>query len=120
MTSVPARSSKKRCAMSSPTTARRSMWSGSISFGLVNIPVKLFTAVKDHSIHFHMLHDADNARLQRKMVCSVDQKEVHPEHTVRGFQIGPDKYVKVEDSELEAVAPEASRTIGITDFVPLD
>ena len=99
--------------------AARSMWTGAISFGLVNIPVKLFPAVREKDIHFHMLHDEDNARLQRKMVCPVDGKEVHAEHTVKGYEVGPDQYVRIRESELEAVAPEGNRTIEILDFVPL-
>jgi DNA end-binding protein Ku len=96
------------------------MWSGSISFGLVNVPVKLFVAVREERVHFHMLHDQDHARLQRKMVCSADGKEVHPEHIVKGYQIGPDRYVIVSDEELEALAPKASRTIEIHDFVDIE
>src|SRR4051812_10515240 len=98
----------------------RSMWSGSISFGLVNVPVKLFIAVREKNIHFHMLHDQDHARLRRKMVCEADGKEVHPEHIVRGYEIAPDRYVIVNDRELEALAPKASRSIEIHDFVDID
>ncbi|HWB54002.1 MAG TPA: Ku protein, partial [Tepidisphaeraceae bacterium] len=64
--------------------ARRAIWTGSISFGLVNIPIRLFTATKDTGIHFHLLHDQDKARLQRKMVSSATGHEVHREHMVRG------------------------------------
>src|SRR5256885_12241085 len=97
--------------------APRAMWSGSISFGLVNIPVKLYVAVREERVSFHMLHDADHARLQRKLVCSADGKEVTNEHIVKGYEIAPDQYVIVRPEELEAVAPKASRTIEITDFV---
>ncbi|CAN5661705.1 Ku protein [soil metagenome] len=103
-----------------PRTGSRSMWSGSISFGLVNIPVKLFVAIREKNIHFHMLHDQDHARLQRKMVCSADGKEVHPEHIVKGYEVAPDQYVIVRDRELEALVPKASRTIEIQDFVDLE
>jgi DNA end-binding protein Ku len=96
------------------------MWSGSISFGLVNIPVKLYLAVREKRINFNMLHDQDHARLQRKLVCSADGKEVHPEHIVRGYQVAPDQYVIVHDRELENLAPKASRTIEIHDFVDID
>ncbi len=58
--------------------AARAIWSGSISFGLVNIPVKMHTAVREERINFHMLHDQDKVRLVRKMVCPEDGKEVHP------------------------------------------
>lgn len=100
-------------------TTSRAMWSGAITFGLVTIPVKLHTAVRDHDIDFHMLHDQDHARLKRKMVCSADGKEVHPEHTVKGYEVAPDQYVIIDEQELEAVQPRKSRTIAIEDFVDL-
>jgi DNA end-binding protein Ku len=98
----------------------RSIWSGSLSFGLVNIPVKLYTAVREERIAFHLLHDQDKDRLKQKMVCPEDGKEVHREHTVRGYEISPDKYVIVRDDELEAAAPKSSRIIELQDFVDLE
>jgi DNA end-binding protein Ku len=98
----------------------RSIWSGSLSFGLVNIPVKLYTAVREERIGFHMLHDQDKARLRQKMVCSEDGKEVHREHTIRGYEIAPDKYVIISDEELEAAQPKSSRIIELQDFVDLE
>jgi DNA end-binding protein Ku len=97
----------------------RPVWSGAISFGLVNIPVRLFTAVREQRVAFHLLHDQDMARLRRKLVCPADGKEVHPEHVVRGYPVGPDKYVIVHQEELEACAPEKTKAIEITDFVQL-
>ena len=97
----------------------RPVWSGSISFGLVNIPIRLHTAVREQRVAFHMLHDQDNARLRRRMVCPADGKEVHPEHLVRGFEVNKDQYVVVSDEDLENCAPEKSKTIEITDFVEL-
>ncbi|WP_428938908.1 Ku protein [Fontivita pretiosa] len=99
--------------------ARRAIWTGSISFGLVNIPVRMFTATQDRSIRFHLLHDQDRARIQRRLVSSATGKEVHPEHIVRGFEIARDQYVVVEKEELETCAPEKTRAIEITDFVEL-
>src|SRR5215207_6534675 len=84
----------------------RPLWSGSISFGLVNIPVRLFTAVREQRVAFHLLHDQDHVRLRRRLVCPADGKEVHPEHVVRGFEVAKDWYVVVRDEELEACAPE--------------
>jgi DNA end-binding protein Ku len=97
----------------------RPVWSGAISFGLVNIPVRLHTAVREQRVAFHMLHDQDKVRLRRRMVCPADGKEVHPEHIVRGYEIDKDQYVVVRDEELEGCAPEKTRTIEITDFVEL-
>jgi DNA end-binding protein Ku len=97
----------------------RAMWSGSISFGLVNIPVKLFIATKEHRIQFHMLNDQDKSRLQFKRVSSSSGREVHNEHIVKGYEIGPDQYVIIQQSELEALMPKQSRMIEIKDFVDL-
>jgi DNA end-binding protein Ku len=106
--------------MATKTIAARSMWSGSISFGLVNIPVKLYTAVREHRISFHMLHDQDKVRLRRKLICPADDKEVHPEHIVKGYEIAKDQYIIVRKDELEGCAPDKTRAIEITDFVGLD
>jgi DNA end-binding protein Ku len=95
------------------------VWSGSISFGLVNIPVRLFTAVREQRVSFHLLHDQDKARLRRKVVSSASGKEIHPEHIVRGYPVGPDRYVTVSQEELDACAPEKTKAIEITDFVKL-
>jgi DNA end-binding protein Ku len=99
--------------------AGRPLWSGSISFGLVNIPVRLHAAVREQRVSFHLLHDQDKVRLRRRLVCPADGKEVHPEHAVRGYEVGKDQYVVVRDEELEGCAPEKTRTIEITDFVEL-
>ena len=100
-------------------SSMRSMWTGSISFGLVNIPVRLYGAVREKGVAFHLLHDQDNVRLRRKLVCPADGKEVHPEHIVKGYEIAKDQYVVVRKDELESCAPEKTRTIEITDFVDL-
>jgi len=100
--------------------ASRPIWTGTISFGLVNIPIRLFTAVREERVAFHMLHDQDNVRLRRKLVCPADNKEIHPEHIVKGFEVHKDQYVIVAPEDLEACAPKASRTVEITDFVNLN
>ncbi len=96
----------------------RGIWTGFISFGLVNIPVVMVSAVHENNVAFHMLHDQDNARLQRKMVCSLDGQEVHPEHITKGYQIG-DEYVPIQQAELDALAPDKSKSMEISDFVDL-
>jgi DNA end-binding protein Ku len=100
--------------------AARSMWTGSISFGLVNIPVKLYTAIREERVAFHMLHDQDKSRLRRKLVSEASGKEVHNEHIVKGYEIAKDQYVVVTQEELDSVSPEESRTIDIRSFVDLD
>jgi DNA end-binding protein Ku len=96
------------------------MWMGTLNFGLVSMPVKLYSAVTNKSVHFNQLHGADNARIQQKRVCSADGEEVPFEEIVKGYELAPERYVVIEDSELAALAPEATRTIEIEDFVELD
>src|SRR5690242_15883049 len=98
----------------------RSIWSGAISFGLVNVPVKLYSAVSRKSVRFHQLHDADHARIQQKRVCSADGEEVAYENIVKGYEISPDRYVVIEPEELEALDPKKTRAIEIQEFVDLD
>lgn len=97
----------------------RSLWSGSISFGLVHIPVKLVAAVAPNDIHFHLLHDKDHARLVQKRVCSLDGEEVGSQHTLKGYEVSPGSYVALTPEDLRSAAPEATRTIDIEDFVSL-
>jgi DNA end-binding protein Ku len=99
--------------------ARRAIWSGSISFGLVNIPVKMYTAVREHEIRFNMLHDQDKTRLRRKMVSEATGREVHPEHIVKGYEFAKNQYVVMQKEELENCYPEHSKAIEINDFVDL-
>ncbi|MFN2546530.1 MAG: Ku protein [Myxococcales bacterium] len=98
----------------------RPIWSGSISFGLVSVPVKLFSATSPKEVRFHMLHDKDGARIQQKRVCSADGKEVPWEHIVKGFEISKGRYVTVTREELESFNPRATKAIEIEDFVDLE
>ena len=98
----------------------RAIWSGAISFGLVNIPVKLFSAVQRKTVRFHQLDQEDNGRIQQKRVNPRTGEEVPYENLVKGYEIGPDRYVVVTPEELESLEPEKTRTIDIEDFVDLD
>ncbi len=95
------------------------IWSGTISFSLVAIPVQLVRAVETGRVSFRMLHSKDYSPLQRRMFCPQEEKIVPPEEIVRGFEIGPGKYILVTDEELESVTPERSRTIEIVDFIDM-
>lgn len=97
----------------------RTIWKGSISFGLVNIPVKVVGAVSPKDVKFNLLHAKDGGRIRFRRTCSSDGKEVPQEEIVRGFEVGSGQYVTFTDDELKEVDPEASRTIDILDFVPL-
>src|SRR4051812_20999244 len=95
----------------------RSIWTGAISFGLVNVPVKLYSAVSKKTVRFHQLHDKDGVRIQQKRVCPADDEEVPYEHIVKGYEITPEQYVVIEPGELEAIEPRKTKTIDIEDFV---
>ena len=97
----------------------RPIWSGSIRFGLVSVPVKLFSATSPKEVRFHMLHDEDSARIQQKRVCSKDGQEVPWEHIVKGFEISKGRYVTVSREELEKFHPRSTKAIEIEDFVDL-
>lgn len=98
----------------------RPLWSGSISFGLVNVPVRLVSATATKDVRFHQLHDEDGARIQQKRVCSADGVEVSYDHIVKGYEIGPGEYVVVQPEELAALDPEATHSIDLEEFVDLD
>jgi DNA end-binding protein Ku len=95
----------------------RSIWTGTISFGLVTIPVKLYPAVQRRTVRFNQLDGADHARIQQKRVNGRTGEEVPYDRLVKGYEIGPDRYVVIEPGELEALDPKRTRTIEIEDFV---
>jgi DNA end-binding protein Ku len=98
----------------------RAIWSGAISFGLVNIPVKLYSAVSRKTVRFHQLDSKDNSRIQQKRVNSNTGEEVPYEQLVKGYELSPDRYVVIRPEELEAIEPKKTRTITIEDFVELE
>jgi DNA end-binding protein Ku len=98
----------------------RAIWSGAISFGLVNVPVKLYSAVSRKTVRFHQLNDSTGVRIQQKRVDPSTGEEVPYERIVKGYELSPDRYVVVAPEELEALEPEKTRTIDIEDFVDLD
>lgn len=95
----------------------RSLWSGSIAFGLVNIPVRMYAAVQAKDIHFHQLHGTDGVRIQRKRICPADEQEVPFEHIVKGYEVEKGRYLVVTPEELRSLDPEATSTIDIQQFV---
>ena len=98
----------------------RAIWSGAISFGLVNIPVKLYSAVSKKTVRFHQLDSKTGARIQQKRVNPQTGEEVPYEQLVKGYELSPDRYVIVRPEELEAIEPKKTRTIDIEDFVEID
>jgi DNA end-binding protein Ku len=97
----------------------RAIWSGAISFGLVNIPVKLYSAVSKKTVRFHQIDAESGVRVRQKRV-GPDGEEIPYEQIVKGYEIGPDRYVTIAPEELEALEPQKTRTIDIEDFVDLE
>jgi len=98
----------------------RAIWSGSISFGLLNVPVKLYSAVSKQTVRFRELREGDGSRVKHKRVAESDGKEVPYEKIVKGYEYAPDQYVVLTKDELSALEPQRSRAIEIQDFVDLD
>jgi DNA end-binding protein Ku len=98
----------------------RSIWTGAISFGLVNVPVKLFSATEDKDIHFNQFQKDTGERIRYKRVAEGTGEEVEYEDIVKGYEKSKGRFVIVTPEELESVEPGKSRTIEIEDFVDLD
>jgi DNA end-binding protein Ku len=97
----------------------RAIWTGSVAFGLVNVPVAMYAATEDKTIHYNQFQAGTSDRIRYKRVNERTGREVKPEDIVRGHEVAKGDYVLVTDEELEAVEPGRSRTIEITDFVEL-
>jgi DNA end-binding protein Ku len=98
----------------------RSIWTGAISFGLVTVPVKLYSAVNRKTVRFNQLNAKTGSRINQKRVDASTGDEVEYEDLVKGYEISSDRYVVIEPAELEAVEPKKTRTIDIEDFVDLE
>jgi DNA end-binding protein Ku len=98
----------------------RAIWTGSISFGLLNVPVKLYSAVSKQTIRFRELRENDGSRIKHKRVAEEDGKEVPYEKIVKGYEVTPDQYIVISKDELEEIDPKKTRAIEIKDFVDLD
>lgn len=95
------------------------MWKGSISFGMVNIPVKMFAATEEKDIRFRMLHREYHVPIKYKKTCERCEGEVSPKDIVKGYEYEPDHFVIVDEEELEHITPKTRKTIEILDFVAL-
>jgi DNA end-binding protein Ku len=96
------------------------MWSGAISFGLVNVPVKLYSAVSRKTVRFNQLNAETGNRIQQKRVDPETGEEVSYDQIVKGYELTKDRYVVISPDELDALDPEKTRTVDIEDFVDLD
>jgi DNA end-binding protein Ku len=98
----------------------RPVWSGAISFGLVNVPVKAYTAVRDHDVHFHQIDRRTGSRIRNRKVSAETGKEVDPDDIEMGFEVSEGRYVTFGKDELDELRPASTRAIEVTDFVALD
>jgi DNA end-binding protein Ku len=97
----------------------RAIWSGAITFGLVNVPVKVLTAVREHSVHFHQVEKGTGARIRYEKVSERSGKEVAPKDIELGYELTRGKLVTVDPEELSGLRPRSTRTIDISEFVDL-
>lgn len=95
----------------------RAIWTGSISFGLVNIPIKLYSAVESHELGFHMLHKKDFSPIRYAKVCKADGEEIPYEDIVKGYEYGKGDYVVMDDEDFKKASPKRTKTIEIKEFV---
>src|SRR5690349_20264780 len=98
----------------------RPLWKGAISFGMVSIPIKLYSATEEKDVRFNMLHKEDMSRIRQKRFCAEEDVEVESDEIVRGYEVSPGSYVIIEDEDFENVPTTTTHQIEITDFVSLE
>ena len=95
----------------------RSIWNGTITFGLIAVPIKVHSAIEDKSVHFHQVHEKDGARIKQKRICSKEGKEVPYRDVAMGYEIREGEYVMLSKEEIDVAAGERSRLIELEEFV---
>ena len=98
----------------------RAIWSGAISFGLVNVPVRMYSAIDEKDVHFHLLHEKDDSRIGYEKICKAEEKPVPDDEIVKAYELDDGEYVYVSDDDLAAAEGETYRTIDLEDFVAYD
>ena len=98
----------------------RALWSGSINFGLVNVPVRLYGAISEHKLQFHFIHEKDDSPIGYQKICKLEEKPVPDKEIVKAFEYRKGKYVYMDDEDFAAARVEGYKTIDITDFVPYE
>jgi DNA end-binding protein Ku len=97
--------------------APRSIWNGTITFGLVNVPIKLYTASESKTVHFSEVHAKDGAQIEHRRVCPKEDKEVDYDEVVKGYEVSPDRYVVLEKDEIKAAAGDRGKVVHLAEFV---
>ncbi|MEO9176739.1 MAG: Ku protein [Gaiellales bacterium] len=98
----------------------RATWTGSISFGLINVPVRLYPATRSRDVRFNQLHAPDGSRIRQRRVCELEDKEVPADEIVKGFEVSKGTYITLSEDELEAMKPESSHSVELEEFVRAD
>jgi len=97
--------------------APRSIWNGTITFGLVNVPIKLFTATESKTVHFSEVHAKDGAQIEHRRVCPKEDKEVDYDDIVKGYEVSPGRYVVLDKDEIKAAAGDRGKVVHLEHFV---
>ena len=97
----------------------RSLWTGTIAFGLVTVPVRLYPAIAEHKLHFHLVHETDESPIGYQKVCKQEDRPVPDDEVVKAFEFRKGEYVRVTDEDFELARAHGARAIEISDFVPL-
>jgi len=100
--------------------APRSIWNGTITFGLVNVPIKLYSATESKTVHFHEVHMRDGAQIEYRRFCSKEEKEVDYKDVVKGYEVSEGTYVVLEKDEVKAAAGDRGKVVHLTEFVPAE
>jgi DNA end-binding protein Ku len=98
----------------------KALWKGAVSFGLVNIPVRLYSAVEEKSLRFRLLHEEDGGRIKYQRICAKCGREIAWDEIVKGFEFSKDQYVTFNDDELQALDVDSIKSIDVVSFVPLE
>src|SRR5947209_18339151 len=96
----------------------RSIWTGAVTFGAVNVPVKLYSATESKTVHFNELHAPDEGKIEHRRFCSREDREVPYKEVVKGYEVGSDEYVVLSKEEVAAADGPAAKTIELEHFVP--
>ena len=100
--------------------APRALWTGSITFGLVNVPVRIYSAVHEHKLQFHLVHEKDDSPIGYQKICKIEDRPVSNDEIVKAYEFKKGEFVQLTDGDFEAVQVEGQHTIDLQDFVPYD
>ncbi len=98
----------------------KSIWNGTITFGMVNVPVKLYSSTESKSVHFHEVHVSDGARIQHRRICPKEDREVPYEEVVKGYEVSSGRFVVLDKDEIKAAAGDRGKVIHLREFVSAD